>query len=55
MKQEMTAFLTASRARGCAVQVGIDMLFEMIPAYLEFFGFPATTPERLRALAEISY
>ncbi|MGL4440651.1 MAG: shikimate dehydrogenase family protein [Bosea sp. (in: a-proteobacteria)] len=55
MKQEMTAFLVAARARGCSVQVGIDMLFEMIPAYLEFFGYPATTPERLRELAAISY
>jgi hypothetical protein len=25
----------------------------MIPAYLEFFGFPATTPETLRALARL--
>jgi shikimate dehydrogenase len=29
------------------------MLFEMIPAYLEFFGFPGTTPDRLRALARL--
>jgi shikimate dehydrogenase len=55
MKQEMTAFLTGASAKGCKVQVGIDMLFEMIPAYLEFFGFPTTTPDRLRALASISY
>jgi len=55
MKQEMTAFLAAASARGCAVQVGIDMLFEMIPAYLEFFGYPTTTPEHLRALAKVSY
>jgi shikimate dehydrogenase len=31
------------------------MLFEQIPAYLEFFGFPTTTPETLRALARINY
>jgi shikimate dehydrogenase len=31
------------------------MLFEQIPAYLEFFGFPAATPEELRALARIAY
>ncbi len=55
MKQEMTAFLTAAKARGCSVQIGIDMLFEQIPAYLEFFGFPTTTPDNLRALAQISY
>jgi shikimate dehydrogenase len=53
MKSEMTPFLSAARARGCRVQVGTDMLFEMIPAYLEFFGFPATTPETLRALARL--
>ena len=55
MKQEMTAFLRAAQARGCAVQVGTDMLFEQIPAYLEFFGFPTTTPEALRAVARLSY
>jgi hypothetical protein len=31
MKQEMTAFLEAARARGCRIQVGTDMLFEQIP------------------------
>jgi shikimate dehydrogenase len=31
------------------------MLFEQIPAYLEFFGFPTTTPDELRAVAQISY
>jgi shikimate dehydrogenase len=55
MKQEMTAFLAAARARGCRVQVGTDMLFEQIPAYLEFFGFPTTTPDVLRSLAQIRY
>ena len=38
-----------------AIQVGTDMLFEQIPAYLEFFGFPTTTPEDLRAVARLSY
>ncbi len=55
MKAEMTAFLLAARARGCPVQVGTDMLFEMIPAYLEFFGFPTTTPETLRSVARLEY
>jgi len=55
MKQEMTAFLRAAQARGCRFQVGTDMLFEQIPAYLEFFGFPTTTPENLRAIAKIRY
>jgi len=55
MKQEMTAFLKAVQARGCRFQVGTDMLFEQIPAYLEYFGFPTTTPETLRSLARITY
>jgi shikimate dehydrogenase len=55
MKHETTAFLAAARARGCRTQVGVDMLFEQIPAYLEFFGFPSATPHELRAGAEIDY
>lgn len=55
MKTEMTAFLNAAQARGCPVQVGTDMLFEQIPAYLEFFGFATTTPEVLRSVARLSY
>lgn len=55
MKAEMTAFLAAAQARGCPVQVGSDMLFEQIPAYLEFFGFPSTTPDVLRSVAQLSY
>jgi shikimate dehydrogenase len=55
MKTEMTAFLQAAKDRGCRVQVGSDMLFEQIPAYLEFFGLPSTTAEELRSLAQLSY
>ena len=55
MKQEITPLLEAARARGCRYQVGTDMLFEMIPAYLEFFGFGTATPEELRAVARVSY
>ena len=55
MKSEMTAFLSAAQARGCRIQVGSDMLFEQIPAYLEFFGFPTTTAEVLRSLARLNY
>ena len=55
MKTEMTAFLQAVQARGCRFQIGTDMLFEQIPAYLEFFGFPTTTPDHLRSVARISY
>ena len=55
MKEEFTPFLRAAKERGCPVQVGTDMLFEMIPAYLEFFGFPTTTPEVLREVQQIKY
>jgi shikimate dehydrogenase len=55
MKQEMTDFLKAAQARGCRYQVGLDMLFEQIPAYLEYFGLPPATPEQLRAVARIDY
>jgi len=55
MKQEITPLLEAARERGCRFQVGTDMLFEMIPAYLEFFGFGTATPEELRAVARVSY
>jgi shikimate dehydrogenase len=53
MRTEMTAFLSAAAARGCKVQIGSDMLFEQIPAYLEFFGLPTTTAEVLRSLARL--
>jgi shikimate dehydrogenase len=55
MKQEITPFLAAARERGCAIQIGTDMLFEQIPAYLEFFGFRTTTADELRTIAQISY
>jgi len=55
MKQEMTPLLQAATQRGCPYQVGTDMLFEQIPAYLEFFGFPSTTPEELRGVAKVAY
>ncbi|MDM9621856.1 shikimate dehydrogenase [Rhizobium sp. S96] len=54
MKEEITPFLQAARARGCAFQVGTDMLFEQIPAYLEFFDFPTTTAENLRKIAKLT-
>jgi shikimate dehydrogenase len=53
MKQEITPFLAAARDKGCPIQIGSDMLFEMIPAYLEFFGFGTATPEELRAVSQI--
>lgn len=55
LKNETTAFLAAAQAKGCATQVGTDMLFEQIPAYLEYFNLPTTTAEHLRAAAKIEY
>jgi shikimate dehydrogenase len=55
LSEEITPFLAAARAKGCACQVGTDMLFEQIPAYLEFFGFETATPDELRKVARIQY
>ena len=55
MKTEVTPLLRAAMDKGCAVQVGTDMLFEQIPAYLEFFGFGTATADELRQVAQISY
>ena len=54
MRQEMTAFLHAAKNRGCKVQLGSDMLFEQIPAYLEYFGFKTTTADVLRSVARLA-
>ncbi len=53
MTRTTTAFLAAASAHGCRVQAGTEMLFEQIPAYLEFFGLTSTTPDTLRALARL--
>jgi shikimate dehydrogenase len=55
MKEEYTPLLRAARDKGCTVQVGTDMLFEQIPAYLEFFGFGTSTPDELRSVATLQY
>ena len=55
MKEEITPFLAAARAKGCEYQVGTDMLFEQMPAYLEFFGLGTATPDELRKVAQIRY
>jgi hypothetical protein len=34
MKTETTAFLAAAQKLGCRTQIGTEMLFEQIPAYL---------------------
>jgi shikimate dehydrogenase len=53
MRTEMTAFLQAAQKKGCRIQLGSDMLFEQIPAYLEYFGFQTTSAEVLRNLARL--
>jgi len=55
MAAEYTPFLRAALDKGCRVQVGTDMLFEMIPAYLEYFGLGTANAEELRAGATIVY
>lgn len=55
MRQAITPMLAEAQARGCRIQEGTAMLFEMIPAYLEFFGFGTATPDELRAVSQIRY
>jgi shikimate dehydrogenase len=52
LKTDITPFLQAANDKGCTIQVGSEMLFELIPAYLEFFGFTGATPDELRAAAQ---
>jgi shikimate dehydrogenase len=54
MKPDVTPLLAAARERGCRTQPGIDMLFEQIPLYLEFFGLGRASSEELRALARLA-
>jgi shikimate dehydrogenase len=53
LKADVTPFLQAAKDKGCTIQVGTDMLFEMIPAFLEFFGYGTATPDELRATAQL--
>jgi shikimate dehydrogenase len=55
LKEAMTPLLRAAEQKGCPYLIGTDMLFEQIPAYLEFFGFGSATVEELRAVARIEY
>jgi shikimate dehydrogenase len=55
LREAITPFLSAARAKGCDYQIGIDMLFEQIPAYLEFLGFPTATSDELREIARVHY
>ena len=54
MKKEMTPLLEIAKAKGCPYVIGTAMLFEMIPAYPEFFGFGTATPDELRSVAKIA-
>ncbi len=40
---DKTQFLRAAEARGCVIQTGAEMLIEMVPACLQFFGFTPRT------------
>jgi len=53
LKADVTPFLQAAKDKGCTIQVGTDMLFEMVPAVLEFFGYDTGTPDELRATAQL--
>lgn len=53
MSQVPTPLMQQARRLGCPLLVGTDMLFEQIPAYLEFFDLPTTTAEHLRELAQL--
>ena len=53
MARETTPLLERVAERGCRYQVGTDMLFEMVPAYLEFFGLPVASADELRAVARL--
>ena len=49
----VTPLLREAARRGCRTLVGTDMLFEQIPAYLEFFGYGSASTDELRAVAKI--
>jgi shikimate dehydrogenase len=44
-KPGLTSFLETARDRGCTIQVGRDMLLEMVPTYLAFFGYEGAAAE----------
>jgi shikimate dehydrogenase len=52
---ELTPLPKIAAQRGCHYLIGTDMLFEQIPAYLEFFGYGTATPDELRATSRNSY
>jgi shikimate dehydrogenase len=50
LSPEITPLLRAAQEKKCRIQTGTDMLYEQIPAYLEFFGFRSATADELRAI-----
>jgi shikimate dehydrogenase len=50
MKRAMTPLLKIAASLGCRYQPGLDMLYEQIPLYLEFFGHGRPSPDELRAM-----
>jgi shikimate dehydrogenase len=54
MTPDATPLLVAARQRGCRTQPGIDMLFEQIPLYLQFFGLRRASSDELRAVARLT-
>ncbi len=53
LSSKPTPLMRKASELGCPLQVGTDMLFEQIPAYLEYFGLPTTTAEHLRQVAQL--
>ncbi|WP_216851164.1 hypothetical protein [Acidisphaera sp. L21] len=47
--------LRAAKVKDCTVQAGTDRLLEMIPAYLEFFGFGTATVDELQVTGQLQY
>jgi shikimate 5-dehydrogenase len=43
MRRKITPFLMAAQESGCSMQIGSDMLYEIIPAYLECLRSQRTT------------
>lgn len=55
LTKEITPWLQAALEKGCRIQTGSDMLIEMIPLYLDFFGFGLASVDELRLLYEESH
>lgn len=51
LRQETIPSLAATRVCGCVDQIGTNMPFEQMHAYLELFGFATTTADE--RLAEV--